>query len=390
MNTIGITKLSDSELGHYELEQRTANLIKECYKLQCTGNKLTPEKIHALCQLTWWTGDKIKPLKILWNIFDKIYLDLEDLKEIPQDIKELIKNDVGFVKFYNAWRNSSLEWIRENFTLLSSLVNKAAKTETDEDARFIIREIEKLPKIPKPKKKEQKISPINLLSPLFACLDPRNRFPIINKNDDVIKLHNRLRINSESLENKFNTLIGLIGQFGIKDALMLDVVSGKLADMDIKQSVSVKSSETEKHLSLKDDSDIKILTKSLSKKAKRIHNAITNALIDKIKEKYKFKILEGPQNNKYDALIKNYDNNGRDLLIEVKSSSERAHLRLAVGQLLDYRRMLERRAVTDMSILLPEKPDEDGLNFLMDIGIIVMWFTDSSFKNIEGTKKIFK
>lgn len=386
-----IIKLSDSEVGHYELEQRTANLIKECYKLQCGGNKLTPEKIHALCQLTWWTGDKIKPLKILFNISDENHLRLEDLKEIPKDIKELIKNEIGFVKFYNAWRKSSLEWICENFILLSSLVHKAAEIETDEDAMSIIREMEKLPKIPKPNKKEQKIPPINLLSPLFACLDPRNRFPIINGNENVTKLHNKLGIKLESLENKFNVLIGLIGQYGIKDTLMLDVVSGELAEKVIKQNKpKIKYYEKEKALSVKDDSDIEILAKSLSKEAKRIHNSMTNALRKKIEEKYKFKIFEGPQNNKYDALIKNYDNNGRDLLIEVKSSPTRAHLRLAVGQLFDYRRMLNRRAVTDMAILLPEKPDQDSLNFLMDIGIIVMWFSDSGFKNIEGTKKIFR
>lgn len=372
-----IIKLTNSQRGHYKLEQDTSELIKKCYKLQCEGNKITPEKIHALCQLTWWDGDKNKPLKTLWNI-----------KEIPEHIRKMANDKaIGFIGFYKPYRNSSLKWIRENFKILKDLFHMASKIRTDEEGMLIISKINKLPKIFKPNSKKGPISPINLLSPVFACLDPRSRFPIINGNKNVKKLLKKLEIDNESLESQFNTLIGLIGQYGIKDALMLDVVSAMLADIVKKANISSNEpDEKEKPLNEKDDSDIEILKKSLSIKAKRIHNSMTNALIKKIKEK-KLEILEGPQKNKYDALIKNYDNNGRYLLIEVKSSSDRPNLRLAVGQLLDYRRKLESRAVTDLAILVPDKPDEDSLDFLNYIGIIVMWFSDKGFKKIKGTKE---
>ena len=73
-----------------------------------------------------------------------------------------------------------------------------------------------------------------------------------------------------------------------------------------------------------------------------------------------------------------------DLLIEVKSSIERAHLRLAVGQLFDYRRKLGRAAATDIGILLPEKPKTDDIAFLNYLGIKLFWFSNHTFLKIEG------
>jgi hypothetical protein len=84
-------------------------------------------------------------------------------------------------------------------------------------------------------------------------------------------------------------------------------------------------------------------------------------------------VLEGPETNRFDALIQHYCAK-QDLLIEVKASSDRACLRLAVGQLLDYRRKLDRAGATDVAVLLPNKPLRDDLHFLRYLGVKALWF----------------
>jgi hypothetical protein len=41
---------------------------------------------------------------------------------------------------------------------------------------------------------------------------------------------------------------------------------------------------------------------------------------------------------RYDVLVKNYDGKSRDLLIEAKPDPDKGGIRIAIGQLLDYRR----------------------------------------------------
>jgi len=47
----------------------------------------------------------------------------------------------------------------------------------------------------------------------------------------------------------------------------------------------------------------------------------------------------------FDVLVNDFDPKGADLLVEVKSSVEMAHVRMAVGQLFDYVRSTEVRSV---------------------------------------------
>ena len=138
-----------------------------------------------------------------------------------------------------------------------------------------------------------------------------------------------------------------------------------------------------KSLEQKNDSDLTILFALRSKKFIRLHNSMTNSL-QKICKNCNCQINEGPDSNKFDALITNYDGNGIDLLIEAKSSILRPHLRLAVGQLWDYRRGLGRHIATHLAVLLPQKPDFESLEFLNYIGIKTLWFTNKTLKKIEG------
>jgi hypothetical protein len=76
----------------------------------------------------------------------------------------------------------------------------------------------------------------------------------------------------------------------------------------------------------------------------------------------------------YDVMISEYDG-ANDLMIEVKSSVEVPHIRMAIGQLLDYRWRRERRTKRDahLAIMLPAKPCEQIRNLLKSLDIQLMW-----------------
>ena len=64
---------------------------------------------------------------------------------------------------------------------------------------------------------------------------------------------------------------------------------------------------------------------------------------------------------------------GPNLLIEAKSHADRDSVRMAVGQLRDYRHFLERRC--KMAVLLPQKPNPSVLRYLERERIACIWET---------------
>ncbi|MFI5955528.1 hypothetical protein [Cryptosporangium sp. NPDC051539] len=73
------------------------------------------------------------------------------------------------------------------------------------------------------------------------------------------------------------------------------------------------------------------------------------------------------------------------LLIEVKAKPDRFHLRLAVGQLFDYRRYLKRSDIdANLAVLVPEPPSADLMDLLNSANIGAIWPTADSFSDSEG------
>ena len=135
--------MTESERKHYLHCIRTANLVKSCYQAKCQDGLLTPVKLHALCQLTWWgihwQSTKLPALWTLWGKRgEKPYI--EDANELraygfPPSIVKHAALETGIVNFYRVYRNSSLKWIRKNFRSLVPLVHKAAQLHDDDEAR---------------------------------------------------------------------------------------------------------------------------------------------------------------------------------------------------------------------------------------------------------------
>lgn len=75
------------------------------------------------------------------------------------------------------------------------------------------------------------------------------------------------------------------------------------------------------------------------------------------------------------------------LLIEAKASASREHIRLAIGQLLDYRRWLEPAPAT--CILVPTAPAPDMLDLLRQLDIGAAWRVGAGFTlRPEGMLKV--
>jgi hypothetical protein len=73
----------------------------------------------------------------------------------------------------------------------------------------------------------------------------------------------------------------------------------------------------------------------------------------------------------------------RNLLVEAKGTGARGEVRMAIGQLLDYRRFFDPQP--SCALLLPERPRRDLEDLLASAGISVIWKTDSGFEaNADG------
>ena len=77
----------------------------------------------------------------------------------------------------------------------------------------------------------------------------------------------------------------------------------------------------------------------------------------------------------------------RRILIEAKSSVSREHIRMAVGQLLDYGFQIRKTlGKARMALLLPRKPDPSSINWLAELNIGVIWRENGAFSDNAAGK----
>lgn len=79
----------------------------------------------------------------------------------------------------------------------------------------------------------------------------------------------------------------------------------------------------------------------------------------------------------FDVLVKSFNN--KDLLIEVKSTSDMPNVRMAVGQLMDYSRQLKNYENTIKAVLLPEKPNSNIVEYLEFCKVKILWL-DTNYR----------
>jgi hypothetical protein len=83
-------------------------------------------------------------------------------------------------------------------------------------------------------------------------------------------------------------------------------------------------------------------------------------------------------------LIEAYDGSARNLLIEAKPDADRGSIRIAIGQLLDYKRFLAKPGDADLAVLTIGRPKEEYLELLRSLQISSLWFTEDECKKLGG------
>ena len=391
------------EWGNREL--RTSKLVRLCTEY-LLNNKIDGTSIYGLCMLTWITksndpsnGTYIRSTKLpaLSYIFKLDFLEMpyeevgEEIAELTgkklREIEELIYNGTGYTNFYNAFRNSSKSWIEKYTDKIEPLIKKGYNLKSDREAESIILEIAQLPEIPKGNNAKGKMAPESLLTPLFFSLDKRLRFPLINRKEGVTKLLKQLGVNNLRLIDQFRAITDVIGKGDIQTSIDFDRLGGELPyfvriDGEKPKRKKLKQ-KSEKELGLKDEEDLIVLKKALTTKARRLHNHMTNLLINKLME---YDLHEGnAKENMFDVLVKNINDKHSDLLIEVKSSSKTADVRMAVGQLMDYSRQLDNYDNTYLAVFLPEKPIQHVIDFLKYHDFNLLWIEEEEiYCNCKG------
>ena len=134
-------------------------------------------------------------------------------------------------------------------------------------------------------------------------------------------------------------------------------------------------------LKIKDESDLETVFDALSLSKKRLHNQLTNQLLEWATEAG-LVVKEGNARQAlYDALIFGSEAAAPQVLVEAKASCEIADARLAIGQLLDYLRHLPNSDETDLAILLPERPPHNVIDFIRHVdeliptrSVLAIWF----------------
>jgi hypothetical protein len=66
-----------------------------------------------------------------------------------------------------------------------------------------------------------------------------------------------------------------------------------------------------------------------------------------------------------------------NVLVEAKGNVTREAVRMAVGQLFDYRRYI--KAIRELAVLLPERPRTDLVDYCASLEIATIWRTEDSF-----------
>ena len=258
---------------------------------------------------------------------------------------------------------------------MADLVRQALELKPNDQSRFALaREIDKLPGVPSPKNAGRKANAAVILTPLIACLDPDERFPVINGREGVSRLLRALHLANRNLEDQVKGMINLIGQFGVSDSFMIDVLALDIAALAPKLTVQRTKPKHQiadrkgKSLPIFDEAERESVQRSGTIVYRNRHKKMTNALHQKFKE---CEITQGTDSHcRYDVLVSKYDGMNRDLLIEVKPDPDMGSIGIAIGQLLDYRRFLPHRAGTDLALLTMSRPQKTYLDLLFDLQIL--------------------
>ncbi len=386
----------------YQSEKNTAALLRAVVS-EKSGQPLSGDDIWHLLRLTWCTHSadhghwRILKVPALLHLFrqnksiqkpsrDAAPQDVLNALTLPRKVAEAAANTTGNIHLYPAYWNSSRDWCKKHEPELRAIIQDAARLQANDRGRLALAvKIDALPKVPDPPGTHHK-NPGDILTPLVAFLDPHSRFPLINQRKEVQALLREWRLAGRNLKEQVRGITGVIGKFGISDAFMLDVLADKIKKIPPKLNipivVRVVGPRSGSALPDFDAGEREYLRQAGTIRYRQRHNKMTTALKRLLPG---FTVTQGTHPDcRYDVLIERYAATGHDLLLEVKPDPEKAAIRIAVGQLLDYRRFVPHPAAADLGLLTIGPPDKNYRQFLSELQISATWFTDEECEALDG------
>lgn len=173
---------------------------------------------------------------------------------------------------------------------------------------------------------------------------------------------------------------------------MLDVLADRIKQVAPKLNVPIEvrvvAPSSGSSLPEFDTSEREYLRQAGTVRYRNRHNKMTTALK---KLMHGFKLSQGTNPDcRWDVLVEHYEATGRDLLLEVKPDPEKAAVRIAIGQLLDYRRFVLRPATTDIAALTIGAPDKLYRQLLLELQISPIWFTGEDCRALDGEGAVWE
>ncbi len=355
---------------------------------------LSGEDMWALLKLAWISKGKKNGKtsfhyeKIRESALSTLFGD----KNLPPRVATAAKQPTGHVNAYGAYRKSLRGWCRKNAEPLRSIIEGAKRLgPNDGDRLDLASRIADLPRVPTPKSKRTKPAS-DFITPLVAYIDPKCRFPMINGAKGLKQKLAGLRLTNRGLREQVEGLMGLILQFGLRDAFEVDTMTeaeiNQIGSLTSKRKVPARVIAASPNrgrgtpLPLLDDAERKAVQKSAKITYRSRHKKMTNRLRELLPG---LTLSQGADPDcRYDALITNYNGNGRDLLVEAKPDPDKGSIRIAIGQLFDYRRFLPNQAATDLVILTIPPPTQSHIELMLDLQIAALWFGDEGCRIISG------
>jgi hypothetical protein len=298
------------------------------------------------------------------------------LKLAPARAKWLVSNDSGITRYYPAFRPAFDRQIRKHAAAVAAAFRAVAASAPDPAAKVgkVARMVLALPEIRVPAGGRSAL--LNGLSPVLACVDPQRRFPIMNARTARLLGALGKRTNEEGAL----ALSRLIGRHGLRHAFDLDVY----AQTRFKQFPTARTTpevklKDPKAIGIKaEETTVVVLTKD-KPNVRRLHNKLINRFRRALEWDY---VLA---ESAFDAIVEDWKK-GRRLLVEAKPSTSgpagRMQLRLAIGQLYDYRFQHFRKTLvrTDLAELTKSRPDAASLSLLNHLGIKALWFESNKLR----------
>lgn len=369
-------------------EQETAKLIQLLWRHGSKSDRRSPGFLELLIRSSWSNGGGDEARRKLRNQYLATWLGLsrkaagDDIATAltsrlclsVRDARWVVSTPSGITDYYKANRTVFMRHVSKHAQIISKAFYLVSERSSDIEAKIenVIELILGLPTFISPNK--GRASMMNGLAPVLACLDPQLRFPIMNApTRPLLKL-----LGHDADAEGAKSLSRLIGQYGIKDSLHLDVYSASQGKefKAPKRRMKVEAKNARTVGAKAEESAIVSLAKRKIVIRKR-HNALINKFRCAVEWKHT------PKESEYDLLIENW-RPGRWLLIEAKTETDgvagRTQLRQAIGQLFDYRwrSFRDRDDVAidkiDLAVLTPSKPPKDFLELLNDLGIEALWF----------------